>query len=82
MIVVTIPEDTPVREAERLQHDLDRARMPHGWWIANQCLSLSETRDPILAARAASELPWIERARKLAAGKLAGIPRIPGERTL
>lgn len=82
MIVVTIPEDTPIREAERLQHDLDRARMPHGWWIANQCLSLSETRDPILAARAASELPWIERARKLAAGKLAGIPRIPGERTL
>jgi arsenite-transporting ATPase len=82
MIVVTIPEDTPVREAERLQHDLDRARMPHGWWIANQFLSLSETRDPILAARAASELPWIERARKLAAGKLAGIPRIPGERTL
>jgi arsenite-transporting ATPase len=81
MIVVTIPEDTPVREAERLQHDLDRARMPHGWWIANQCLSLSDTRDPILAARAASELPWIERARKLAAGKLAGIPRIPGERT-
>ena len=82
MIVVTLPEDTPIREAERLQHDLDRARMPHGWWIVNQCLSLSETRDPILAARAASELPWIERARKLAAGKLAGIPRIPGERTL
>jgi arsenite-transporting ATPase len=82
MIVVTLPEDTPVREAERLQHDLDRARMPHGWWIANRCLSLSETRDPILAARAASELPWIERARKLAAGKLAGIPTIPGERTL
>lgn len=82
MIVVTLPEDTPVREAERLQHDLDRARMPHGWWIANQCLSLSETRDPILAARAASEILWIERARKLAAGKLAGIPRIIGERTL
>lgn len=82
MIIVTLPEDTPVREAARLQHDLDRACMPHGWWIANQCLSLSGTHDPILAARATSELVWIERARELSEGKLAGIPENPGERTL
>lgn len=74
IVVVTLPEDTPVREATRLVADLDRARIPHGWWVVNQCLSLTRTSDPVLAARAAAEAPWIERARELSAGRLVGIP--------
>ena len=63
-----------MREATRLVADLDRARIPHGWWVVNQCLSLTRTSDPVLAARAAAEAPWIERARELSAGRLVGIP--------
>lgn len=74
IVVVTLPEDTPVREATRLVADLDRAEIPHGWWVVNQCLSLTRTSDPVLAARAAAEAPWVERARELSGGRLVGVP--------
>ena len=73
VVIVTLPENTPVREAERLSADLDRARIPHGWWVVNRCLSMSGTTDPTLSARAQAEARWIDHARAASAGKVAAV---------
>lgn len=73
VVIVTLPENTPVREAERLSADLDRARIPHGWWVVNRCLSMSGTTDPTLSARARDEARWIDRVRAASVGKVAAV---------
>lgn len=73
VVIVTLPENTPAREAERLSADLDRARIPHGWWVVNRCLSMSGTTDPTLSARAQAEARWIDHARAASAGKVATV---------
>ncbi|MFC7062913.1 arsenical pump-driving ATPase [Halobacillus seohaensis] len=64
MCIVTLPEATPVFEAERLEADLKRASLHPSWWIMNQCLSATYTEDPMLKAKAYSEHQWIERVNK------------------
>ncbi|MDH6310654.1 arsenite-transporting ATPase [Dysgonomonas sp. PFB1-18] len=65
VVIVTLPEATPVFEAERLQVDLQRAGINNKWWVVNSCLSLVETQNPFLQAKAQSELTWIERVKQL-----------------
>ena len=71
VVIVTLPEATPVFEAERLQADLRRAGINNKWWIVNSCLSLVKTTNPFLIKRANEELPWIEKVRKLSDGNTA-----------
>lgn len=59
VLLVTLPEATPVHEAEALQADLRRAGIEPFAWIVNQSLAASGTRDPLLRVRAGSELPYI-----------------------
>lgn len=61
VIIVTLPEATPVHEAERLQGDLGRAGITPHAWVINQSLLASGTRDPRLAQRGAYEVPFIRR---------------------
>ena len=65
VLVVTLPESTPVHEADRLQADLRRAGIEPFGWIINASLATSGTTHPTLRARAAAELTHIERARDL-----------------
>jgi arsenite-transporting ATPase len=65
VVVVTLPEATPVFEAERLQKDLQRAGIHNKWWVINSCLSLTQTQNPFLQAKAQSELVWIEKVKQL-----------------
>lgn len=65
VVIVTLPEATPVFEAERLQADLRRAGINNKWWIVNSCLALTHTKNPFLQAKAKSELGWIEKVRQL-----------------
>ena len=52
VIVLTLPESTPVHEAERLQADLRRAGIePYGWLI-NSALTGLSTQHPTLRIRA------------------------------
>ncbi len=60
ILIVTLPEATPVHEAERLQNDLRRAGINPFAWVINQSLLAAGTRDPVLAERAAMEVPYIE----------------------
>ena len=71
VVIVTLPEATPVFEAERLQKDLRRAGINNKWWVVNQSLSLTETNNPFLKARAKGEGKWIEKVRELSAGNMA-----------
>lgn len=59
-IIVTLPEPTPVLEAQRLKTDLERAGIHQRWWVVNQCLILNYTTDPFLQGKAASETKWIK----------------------
>lgn len=71
VVIVTLPETTPVFEAERLQKDLQRAGIHNKWWIVNSCLSLVETENPLLKAKAQSERVWIERVKQLSNNNIA-----------
>jgi arsenite-transporting ATPase len=56
IILVALPETTPMREAEDLQNDLMRAGIKPYAWLINQCLSeLENLSDPLLKKRAYSE---------------------------
>ncbi|MDL4841224.1 arsenical pump-driving ATPase [Aquibacillus rhizosphaerae] len=59
--LVTLPEATPVHEANRLQEDLRRAKIEPKWWIINQSFQATTTEDPVLKGRAYAEQTWIER---------------------
>ena len=65
MLVVTLAESTPVREAERLQDDLRRAGIEPFGWVINASLATSGSTHPTLRARAAAELTHIDRGREL-----------------
>jgi arsenite-transporting ATPase len=61
VVLVTLPEVTPVSEAAALQEDLRRARIEPFAWVVNRSLLASGTRDPLLATRVAAEVRQIER---------------------
>src|ERR1017187_1296961 len=59
VLVVTLPEATPVHEAAALQTDLRRAQIEPFAWVINQSFAGCGSRDPLLVARGADELPYI-----------------------
>lgn len=59
ILLVTLPEATPVHEASRLQDDLRRAGIDPYAWIINQSFYATGTKDPILTARGRLEGPFI-----------------------
>jgi arsenite/tail-anchored protein-transporting ATPase len=74
VLIVTLPETTPVLEAERLQEELRRAGIEPFGWIVNQSLAAADTHDPLLRQRAVAELPLIERVRSELSSRLAVVP--------
>ncbi|WP_444684674.1 arsenical pump-driving ATPase [Alkalicoccus luteus] len=63
VLLVSLPEATPVLEGERLQQDLERACITPAWWVLNQSFSASDTKEPLLMHRAAAEQTWISRVQ-------------------
>jgi arsenite-transporting ATPase len=63
MVLVTLAESTPVLEAERLQADLRRAGIEPFGWVVNASLAATHTNQPLLAARAALEVPHLRRVQ-------------------
>lgn len=80
MVIVTLPETTPVLEAESLQADLRRAGIEPWAWVINSCLSAASPCDPLLVARATEERRHIERVQK-SVSKVAIIPWLTQEPT-
>lgn len=74
VMIVTLPETTPVSEAAQLQEDLRRAKIEPYAWVVNASLAVSGTRDPLLRERIPSELRQLERVQRDLARRLAIIP--------
>ncbi len=74
VILVALPEATPIHEAAKLQEDLERAGITPFAWVVNQSLSVSQIFDPILKARRDRELPYIAEARQHLSRRLALVP--------
>jgi arsenite-transporting ATPase len=66
VLIVTLPEATPVHEAARLSEDLERAGISPYGWIVNQSLAAAGATHPTLAARAGDEQPYVTEAAGLA----------------
>ena len=79
VVMVTLPENTPVYESIRLQEDLDRAGIAHTWWVVNNSLLSTGTTNETLLARAKSEEEWIQRVDGLSNGHFAVIDWSPIE---
>ncbi len=77
VFVVTLPEATPVHEAERLQRDLRRAGIEPYAWVINQSLLASGTHNPMLMERGAYELPYIKTVSDRLATRCALIAWVP-----
>ena len=66
VLIITLPEATPVHEAARLAEDLERAGIVPYAWIVNQSLAAAGAEHPTLAARARDEHPYIAEAAAIA----------------
>lgn len=74
ILIVTLPETTPVLEAARLQEDLRRAGITPYGWVINASVAATGTTHPVLAARAATEAPEIAKVRDGLASRHAVVP--------
>ena len=74
VIVVTLPEATPVHEAAKLQQDLRRAQIEPFAWVINQSLVPVEVSDPLLRQRQRHELPFIDEVKSSLANRVALVP--------
>lgn len=80
VLVITLPEATPVHEAQHIADDLGRAGIIPFGGIVNQGLARAGTADPVLSARAAREPALIAEIRAHA-NRLAIIPWTAGDLT-
>lgn len=60
IVVVTLPETTPVTEARALAADLERANIRPWAWVMNNSLAAASPTSPLLAVRAHSEQQQLE----------------------
>jgi len=61
IILVTLPETTPVSQAQALQDDLRRAQIEPFAWVINKSIAAAGTHDPLLRARLEVERRQMER---------------------
>ncbi|MBB6631367.1 arsenical pump-driving ATPase [Clostridium algidicarnis] len=74
VVIVTLPEATPVYEAMRLEKDLKRAGIKNKWWIINSSLFMTNTKSPLLKTKASSEIQWINKVDEISKGNFVVIP--------
>ena len=74
ILLVALPEATPVHEAATLQEDLRRAHIEPFAWVINQSLLQSGSSDPLLQRRELSEHRYITEVIKKHATRTAWLP--------
>lgn len=79
VIIVTLPEVTPVYEAMRLENDLKRAGLSANWWVINQSFALTGSSNRTLAVKANNEAEWINKVDQHTHGKTVLLPWHPEE---
>jgi arsenite-transporting ATPase len=74
VLIVTLPEATPVHEAASLQRDLRRAEIEPYAWVINQVLSPLPLTDPLLKQRQSHEQRYLREVKEVHANRVAIIP--------
>jgi arsenite-transporting ATPase len=74
VLIVTLPEATPVHEAASLQRDLRRAEIEPYAWVINQVLSPLPVTDPLMMQRQSHEQKYLREVKELQASRVAIIP--------
>ena len=74
ILLVTLPEATPVHEAAALQDDLRRAHIEPCAWVINQSLLQSGSCDPLLQRREHAEHRYIQEVVEKQATHTAWLP--------
>ena len=68
VVIITLPEATPVHEAMRLSDDLKRAGIHSKWRVVNASLYLTNTKSPLLKAKSQSEVEWVNKVVETSEG--------------
>lgn len=79
VLIVTLPETTPVLEAARLQSDLQRAGIEPWAWVVNQSLAAAKASSPLLYRRALEEGRRIAEVAHEHAKRYAVVPTLREE---
>ena len=79
ILLVTLPEATPVHEAAELQEDLRRAHIEPFAWVINQSLLHSGSCDPLLQRREAAEHRYLREVVDEKSTRTAWLPWQPEE---
>jgi arsenite-transporting ATPase len=74
ILLVTLPEATPVHEAAALQDDLRRAHIEPFAWVINQSLLHSGSCDPLLQCREESEHRYLREVVEKQSTRTAWLP--------
>jgi arsenite-transporting ATPase len=74
MLLITLPEATPVHEAAALQEDLRRARIEPFAWVINQSLIGCGSCDPLLQRREEAEHRYLREVVEKHATRTAWLP--------
>lgn len=74
VLIVTLPEATPVHEATKLQEDLRRAEIEPFAWVINQSFQPLAVTDPVLKQRKQNEVPFIREVGDSLSRRLAVLP--------
>jgi arsenite-transporting ATPase len=74
VLIVTLPEATPVHEAAHLQRDLRRAGIDPFGWVINQSLHRLDVSDPVLASRQRHEGQFLREVAAQHASRVALVP--------
>ena len=77
VLLVTVPEATPVHEAADLQADLRRAGIEPFAWVVNQSFARDEITDPVLRERGAREERYLREVQDHLASRVAWAPWYP-----
>jgi len=79
LLLVTLPEATPVHEAALLQDDLRRAGIEPWAWVVNQSFASYPLHDPLLAARGLNEVTYLREVVERHARRTVLVPWVPEE---
>jgi arsenite-transporting ATPase len=79
ILIVTLPETTPVLEAAHLQDDLRRANIEPWAWIVNASLAAAQTSHPLLLRRAHTESAQLGKVQHGLAQRYAVVPMMAEE---
>jgi len=79
VLIITLPEATPVYEAIRLEDDLKRAGISTKWWVVNSSMYRTGTTNTMLAAKASNEIEWINKIDERSKGNFALMAWSPDE---